>query len=120
MVKNGPFLCSKQTKRIKNLHYMVNDTVEEGDIIIWYCPTVYTWADIHIKALQGRLFYKIRALLMGIDKHGNEKKREDKYSPRPATTRITGLGKSVEIDFLQATKKTQAAVADPILKEWQE
>ena len=48
---------------------MIKDKVGKGEIIIQYCPTGDIWADINTKALQGSLFYKMQARLMGIDEN---------------------------------------------------
>ena len=48
---------------------MIKDKIGRGEVIIQYCPTGDMWADINTKALQGSLFYKMRARLMGIDEN---------------------------------------------------
>ena len=66
MATNGKFSCSKRTKHILNRYFMIKDKIGRGEIIIQYCPTGDMWADINTKALQGGLFYKMRAGLMGV------------------------------------------------------
>ena len=66
MATNGKFSCSKRTKHILNRYFMIKDKIGRGEIIIQYCPTGDMWADINTKALQGGLFYKMRARLMGV------------------------------------------------------
>ena len=61
MSKNGRFSCSKCTKRIKNIYFTIKDKIEKKEVIIQYCPTGDMWEDINTKALQGSLFYKMRA-----------------------------------------------------------
>ena len=61
MAKNGRFSCSKRTKYIKNRYFMIKDKIGKGEVIIQYCPPGEMWEDINIKALQGSLFYKMRA-----------------------------------------------------------
>ena len=61
------YLCLKRTKHIKNRYFMIKDKIGKGEVIIQYCPTGDMWADINTKALQGSLFYKMQAHLMGID-----------------------------------------------------
>eukprot|EP00957_Ditylum_brightwellii_P131547 10033133-Ditylum_brightwellii.AAC.1 len=46
---------------------MIKDKIGQGEVIIQYCPTDDMWADINTKALQGSLFYRMRAHLMGVD-----------------------------------------------------
>ena len=48
---------------------MIKDKIGKGEIIIQYCPTGDMWADINTKALQGNLFYKMQARLMGVDEN---------------------------------------------------
>ena len=48
---------------------MIKDKTGKGEIIMKYCPTGDMWADINIRALQGALFYKMRAQLMSIIEH---------------------------------------------------
>ena len=67
MDKNGRFLCSKRTKHIKNRYFMIKDKIGKGEVIIQYYPTGDMWADINTKAIQGSLFYKVKARLMGVD-----------------------------------------------------
>ena len=67
MASNGRFSCTKRIKHIKNRYFMIKYKIGRGEVIIQYCPTGDMWADINTKALQGSLFYKIRARLMGID-----------------------------------------------------
>ena len=66
MANNRKFSCSKRTKHIKNRYFMIKDIIGRGEIVIQYCPTEDMWADINTKALQGSLFYKMRARLMGV------------------------------------------------------
>ena len=61
MAKNGRFSCSKRTKHIKNRYFMIKDKIGKGEVIIQYFPTGDVLADINTKALQGILFYKMRA-----------------------------------------------------------
>ena len=61
MVKNGRFSCSKRTKHIKKIYFMIKDKIGKGEVVIQYCPTGEMWADINTEDLQGSLFYNIRA-----------------------------------------------------------
>ena len=72
LAKNGRFSSSKRTKHIKNRYFMIKDKIGKGKIIIQYCPTGDMWANISTKALQGALFYKMRARLMGISENYND------------------------------------------------
>ena len=52
---------------------MIKDKIGKGEIIIQDCPTGDMWANISTKALQGVLFYKMRARLMGISENYDDK-----------------------------------------------
>ena len=67
MASNERFSCTKRTKHVKNRYFMIKYKIWRGEVIIQYCPTGDMWADINTKALQGSLFYKMQAHLMGID-----------------------------------------------------
>ena len=69
MAKNGRFSCSKRTKDIKNRYFIIKDKIWKVEVIIQYFPTGYMSEDINTKALQGSLFYKMRAQLMGVDEN---------------------------------------------------
>ena len=80
MATNRQFSCSKHTKHIKNRYFMIKDKIGKGEVIIQYCPTDDMWADINTKALQGSLFYKMRARLMGVDEnYDNDLKHQATY-----------------------------------------
>ena len=66
LAKNGWFSRSKRTKHINNRYFMIKDNIVKGEIVIQYCSTGEMWANMNTKALQGRLFYKMRGRLMGI------------------------------------------------------
>ena len=51
---------------------MIKDKIGKVYVIIQYCPTGDMWEDINTKALQGSLFYKMRARLMGVDDNYND------------------------------------------------
>ena len=59
MASNGRFSCTKHTKHIKNIYFMIKDKIGRGEVIIQYCPTGDMGADIKTKALQGSLLYKM-------------------------------------------------------------
>ena len=69
MATNGRFSSTKRTKHINNRYFMIKDKIGRGEVIIQYCPTGDMWADINTKALQGILFYNMRARLIGIDEN---------------------------------------------------
>jgi len=62
---NGQLSMSKKTKHMEIRYFYVKDRVNGNDIKIQYCPTEKMIADFLTKPLQGELFRKFRAVLMG-------------------------------------------------------
>jgi hypothetical protein len=62
---NGQLSMSKKTKHMEIRYFYVKDRVNGSDIKIKYCPTEKMIADFLTKPLQGELFRKFRAVLMG-------------------------------------------------------
>ena len=136
MATDGRFSCSKRTKHIKNRYFMIKDKIGKGEVIIQYCPTGDMWADINTKALQGSLFYKMRARLMGVDEnfHDDIKRQATHLSLLPQEAQECGISdKNKELirkagaictlmaatkqSLPKATRNTQTAVAAlPLLK----
>ena len=83
MAKNGQFSCSKHTKHIKNRYFIIKVKIGKGGVIIQYSPTGDMWVDINTKALQGSLFYKMRARLMGVDENYDDDIEKQNTHPDP-------------------------------------
>jgi len=64
LIKNGRSLNAK-TKHIKLKYYFIKQYFDNGDFELEYCPTADMVADILTKPMQGKLFFKLRALLLG-------------------------------------------------------
>ena len=64
LIKNGRSLNAK-TKHIKLKYYFIKQYFDTGDFVLEYCPTEDMVADILTKPMQGKLFFKLRALLLG-------------------------------------------------------
>ena len=64
--KNGCSSSSKRTRHMNIRHFFVKDRVESRELSIEHCPTEDMVADYFTKPLQGRLFYKLRDLVMNI------------------------------------------------------
>ena len=63
--KNGKKSSSKRTQHLNIRYFMVTDQVEQGNIIIKYCPTDDMIGDFMTKGLQGIKFAKFRKAIMG-------------------------------------------------------
>ena len=135
MATNGRFSCSKRTKHIKNRYFMIKDKVGKGEVIIHYCPTGDMWADINTKALQGTLFYKMKARLMGVaDNYDDDVEGQDTHPdllPQEAQEceisqetkdmlhkagAIRTMVAAARRTLPKATKQTQVAVAALLLR----
>ena len=61
---NGRFSSTKWTKHINARYFFITDCIEQGDLMVQYCPTEMMWIDILNKPKQGALFRKDWAMLM--------------------------------------------------------
>jgi hypothetical protein len=64
---NGRASASKRSRHMNIRYFFVKDRVDAKEISIEYCPTEDMVSDYFTKPLQGRLFYKLRDLIMNID-----------------------------------------------------
>ena len=65
MESNGRASCSDRSRHIDIRYFFVKDYVRRNEIQIQYCPTDKMLADYFTKPLQGSLFRKFRAIIMG-------------------------------------------------------
>jgi hypothetical protein len=63
--KNGKKSSSKRTRALNIRYFFLTDQVEKGNIAIEYCPTEDMIGDYFTKPLQGKLFLKLKSLIMG-------------------------------------------------------
>jgi hypothetical protein len=66
MIEKGRSTSSR-TRHIAIRYFFVSDRVNSGEVEVVYLPTGSMRADIMTKPLQGDLFRKMRAELMGMD-----------------------------------------------------
>ena len=60
--------CSSAGKRMRHLdvrYYFIKDLVDQGSASIEHCKTDVMLGDFHTKPLQGKLFQKFRAAILG-------------------------------------------------------
>ena len=65
MEVNGRTSCTGNSRHINIRYFFVKDRVDSGEVKIVYCPTGRMLADYFTKPLQGNLFKKFRAVIMG-------------------------------------------------------
>ena len=63
-IKNGRSFNAK-TKHIKLKFYFIKQFFDDGEFELQYCPTDQMIADILTKPIQGKLFFELRAKLLG-------------------------------------------------------
>ena len=64
--RNGRSSSGKQTRHISIRYFFVADRIKNGELRVAYCPTEEMLADFYAKPLQGRLFHKLRNVIMGL------------------------------------------------------
>jgi hypothetical protein len=63
--QNGRNSCTGNSRHISIRHFFVKDRVDKGEFTIEHCPAECMLADYFTKPLQGALFTKFRAVIMG-------------------------------------------------------
>ena len=66
MVKGGRRVCGSRTRNIHIKYFYDYERVNDGTIVVTYCPTKELVSDYLSKPLQGSLFQTHRNTLMGI------------------------------------------------------
>ena len=69
MEVNGQNSCTGNSRHVDIRFFFVHDRVKSGKINVVYCPTDKMVADFFTKPLQGSIFKKFRALVMGHSSH---------------------------------------------------
>ena len=64
--RNSRSSSGKQTRHISIRYFFVADRIKKGELCVAYCPTEEMVADFYTKPLQGRLFRKLRNVIMGL------------------------------------------------------
>ena len=64
--KNGAASSSKRTRHINVRYFFISDRQANGELSVLYCETAKMVADYFTKPLQGKLFYFLRDIIMGI------------------------------------------------------
>lgn len=65
MENNGTKSSSKRTRHLNIRYFFIHDRIKKGDLSVEYCPTGDMVADFFTKPLQGELFHKFKAQIMG-------------------------------------------------------
>jgi hypothetical protein len=65
MERNGKASCTGNSRHIHIRYFFVKDRVDKGEFTIGFCPTSNMLADFFTKPLNGSLFQKFKAVLLG-------------------------------------------------------
>ena len=65
MERNGRSSCGQKSRHIDIRYFFLKDRIDSGELDIVYCPTEMMVADFFTKPLQGALFRKLKAVIMG-------------------------------------------------------
>ena len=78
---------SHRTRHYKVKYFLVKEHIDEGHVIMEFCRTLFMWADMLTKALQGRLLVSmVNATMNGIAvevAEGRAERREETRTPTP-------------------------------------
>ena len=64
--KNGRKSCGDKSRHINIRYFFIKDILEKENIELKHCPTERMIADYFTKPLQGKLFRKLRDIIMGL------------------------------------------------------
>ena len=76
MEMNGQRFCSDRSRHIHIKYFFVKDIIHQQNITIEHCGTNDMIADYFTKPLQGSLFIKMRAILMGLFHSAIEERKQ--------------------------------------------
>ena len=63
--RNGRASSGQRTRHIDIRHFFLADRIKNNEFAVKYCPTEMMVADFFTKPLQGNLFRKLSAVIMG-------------------------------------------------------
>jgi len=94
--KNGRNFCTGNSRHVSIRNTFSKDRVDKEEFVIKYCTTECMLADFFTKPLQGTLFTKFRAVIMGwvhVDILRNEAMSQSKHVENSVTDMQTGKRK---------------------------
>jgi hypothetical protein len=103
--RNGKSSSGRRTRHIEIRYFFVTDRIKNGELRVEYCPTGDMIADFFTKPLQGSLFRKMRAYIMGME--------PDLSNEAPVGSRSV-LKNGVKADDAQTGHSGNVDVAMPI------
>jgi hypothetical protein len=64
--RNGRRSCVQRTRHINIRYFYITDKINDGTVVVSYCPTKEMVSDYFTKPLQGSLFRQHRNAIMGV------------------------------------------------------
>jgi len=90
--KNGRRSCGPNSRHIDIRYFFIKDRLGIEDFEVTYCPTLEMLADFFTKPLQGSLFRKLRAVVMGHAHVDTLKESSEDTAALPALQERVGSG----------------------------
>ena len=66
LARNGRRSCGQRTRHINIRYFYITDKINDGTVVVSYCPTKEMISDYFTKPLQGSLFRQHRNAIMGV------------------------------------------------------
>ena len=66
LARNGRRSCGQRTRHINMRYFYITDKINDGTVVMSYCPTKAMVSDYFTKPLQGSLFRLHRNAIMGV------------------------------------------------------
>ena len=116
MAKHGRMSCAGRSRHISIKYFWASDRVKQGGIDVHHCPTLKMLADYFTKPLQGKLFHKFCAVIMGW-KHMSTLWEEDLASDKRMNSDMSfkeRVGNNVFRENKNVNKKSTVTHADVV------
>ena len=99
MMRNGRKSCGQKLRHIDIRYFWMQDCIAKGEINLVHCPTEIMITDFFTKPLQGSLFKRMKAVIMG------ETDEESFMSgmPNSSKERVEKHGKVSKVDLSRQT-----------------
>jgi hypothetical protein len=110
---NGRGSSGKRTRHINVRYFFIADRVKSKEIRIEYCPTGIMIADYFTKPLQGLLFRRLRAMIMGntdivpTDQPLVQPDGVTTFNNQPPTAKLNGIPPIVECEESRSVLKDE-------------
>jgi hypothetical protein len=115
--RNGKTSSSQKTRHIDIRYFFLKDRLNTERLQIIHCPTFFMIADFLTKPLQGLLFRKFRAVLMG---HEHTNILHDTVNPIDPSPTCVSIEERVDIDTAATLVEDEEVILSRVLDESRE